>query len=101
MLPSEPARRATSNVERSLFLLIRGHMKSIIYEIPVESQEDLMAQLWLRRALDSQVFLIVYTRTDTMHVLKSLVVTSSPSCRGERGNVAHLTSDSLSRIGLS
>ena len=40
--------------------------------------------LWLRRTLDYQVLVIVCARTSyvgTVYVLKSLVVTSSPSCK--------------------
>ena len=40
-----------------------GHVKSLIYETSVESEEDLLARVMARRVLHFQVLVIVYSST--------------------------------------
>ena len=64
-------------------------MKNMVYETPVDSEEDLLARVMLRWMLGYKVLVIVSKSTQyarTVYVLKSLVVTSSSYCMWIQNN---------------
>ena len=80
---------ARSPDQTPLDYFLWGHVKSLVYEIPGDSEEDLLIELLQRRILDYNVLVIVCMMTwyvGTVYVLKSLVVISSPSCKWTQKN---------------
>ena len=68
----------------SLNYFLWGHMKSLVYKTPADSKEDLLAHVMAAAAVGVQGMVIECTRTwyvGAVYALKSLVVTSSPSCK--------------------
>ena len=60
------------------------HVKSMAYETPLEPEEHVQARVMVTAFVELLVVVIVYTKTwyiGTVYVLKSLVATSSPSCK--------------------
>ena len=61
-----------------------GDMKSLVYETPVDSEEDLLTRVMVAadvglHRIDDHVYETCYV--GVLYVLKALVVTSSPSCK--------------------
>ncbi|KAJ4433472.1 hypothetical protein ANN_15775 [Periplaneta americana] len=57
---------ARSPVLTPLDYFLWGDMKRLIYETPLESEEDLLARLWLRRILDYQVLVMLLLGTASL-----------------------------------
>ena len=62
-----------------------GHM-NMVYEIPVDSMEDLLARVMVAadvglQGIGDRVYENMVQYVGTVYVFKSLVVTSSPSCK--------------------